>query len=99
MIRIVATLNAAIRILAIRILVIRIAVIRIAVIQNAEIQNVVIQSAAIHVVVLIVALILVLNVVRDVAAIPVAIPARDARTADFHEELREEFHAAVLSPT
>lgn len=63
------------------------------VIQTAVIQSVVIQTAVIHVVVLIVALISALHAVRDVAVIQVAIPARDARSADF----REEFHAAVPS--
>ena len=58
----------------------------------------VIQSAAIHVVALIVVPTLVLSAVLILAAIPAEIPVRDARSADFHEELREEFHAAFLSP-
>jgi hypothetical protein len=70
--------------------------------QECAVRLLAIRSAVIHVVVLIVAPLLVrIEVpisVRDVAAIPAVIPARDARSADFHEELREESHAVVLSP-
>lgn len=60
--------------------------------RNAVLRSAEIRIAAIHAVVLIVALTLVpisvlisvLIAVRDVAAIPAAILARDARSADFH---------------
>lgn len=74
---------AVIQIVALQNVVIRIVALRNAVLRSAEIR-----IAAIHAVVLIEALTLVpisvLIAVRDAAAIPAAILARDARSADFH---------------
>jgi len=73
-------------------------------VQNAAILIVAIQSAVlvgirvVPTVVLNVALIVALHAVRNVAVIQAVIPARDARSADFREAFREEFHAVVPKP-